>query len=445
MPARRLCMGALAVVASVLVFNIWKTPWSRKGAPVGDTNLSRIEAFIADYIDQHGISVLRREATDCPRDFMRRRFVIAEYSCPERIGNHMHASLNALAAAIILNRTLLWEDTSEGRACSRALAPADWTPTASEVEALWTNHTSASGFVRKRPEKWPRFGLSAECPPDSERSSKSLATNGQEQLLDRCNTTVLRLPRMYEAWLSLGGAYGHAGVKQSRFAKLRASTSTRHGASTFTPEEYRSTIVASTRMLQRDTRERASILFAAGAQVATGALFHASFGAFAAGAPTAGGLVLAVHSRHTNATDDGTATGEEESCLRRVLGQLRQHSGQSCEVLVTADRAPGIAALRAAVSRTGCEPRTAQHRPEPKGVRTGEHGPHSARGVLDDLALISRARSGVVGSKGSSFSSFVTELVLYNAAKAALPRQTSFRRFECGPRAYGIAGLQDDF
>ena len=59
-------------------------------------------ALFRDYIEQHGRHALTG-------DLAGRRYAIGHYSCPEQLGNRMMAFLNALLAAVVTNRTILWQ------------------------------------------------------------------------------------------------------------------------------------------------------------------------------------------------------------------------------------------------------------------------------------------------------------------------------------------------
>ena len=58
--------------------------------------------LLRDYMEQHGRHALTS-------DLAGRRYAIAHYSCPEQLGNRMMAFLNALLAAVVTNRTILWQ------------------------------------------------------------------------------------------------------------------------------------------------------------------------------------------------------------------------------------------------------------------------------------------------------------------------------------------------
>ena len=62
---------------------------------------------------------IQRLSHENAHELCQRRFVIGTYSCPDQIGNRIHEFLNAIAGAIITNRTILWHFCNEPRCSQR--------------------------------------------------------------------------------------------------------------------------------------------------------------------------------------------------------------------------------------------------------------------------------------------------------------------------------------
>jgi hypothetical protein len=72
-----------------------------------------------------------------------RRYAIAHYSCPEQLGNRMMAFLNALLAAVVTNRTILWQYchrdpdmcpmSGPAEDCQRVYRRREWIASADEM------------------------------------------------------------------------------------------------------------------------------------------------------------------------------------------------------------------------------------------------------------------------------------------------------------------------
>ena len=83
--------------------------------------------LIRQYIHQHGTRQVMDQMIEDPR----RRYIVAFYGCPHYFGNYIHGFTNAFAAAIALNRTLLWKYASRSRTadeheCDGYFSVRDW-------------------------------------------------------------------------------------------------------------------------------------------------------------------------------------------------------------------------------------------------------------------------------------------------------------------------------
>jgi hypothetical protein len=92
--------------------------------------------LLRDYMEQHGRHALTS-------DLAGRRYAIAHYSCPEQLGNRMMAFLNALLAAVVTNRTILWQYchrdpdmcpmSGPAEDCQRVYRRREWIASADEM------------------------------------------------------------------------------------------------------------------------------------------------------------------------------------------------------------------------------------------------------------------------------------------------------------------------
>jgi len=94
---------------------------SLPGAAAAD-KLAGVSALLAQYMQEHSRSALQlgnvaytsllpeqRLQADIALCRSNHSYVIGVYSCPQQLGNRIHEFLNAYAAAVITNRTLIWK------------------------------------------------------------------------------------------------------------------------------------------------------------------------------------------------------------------------------------------------------------------------------------------------------------------------------------------------
>ena len=99
-----------------------------------DPSVIDINLLLNSYKKSHGGNI-----TTVGKEICDRTFIVATYACPLQVGNRMHEFLNAFAAAVITDRTLLWQycnrrycRTSEDK-CARTITRQPWIYSYKEV------------------------------------------------------------------------------------------------------------------------------------------------------------------------------------------------------------------------------------------------------------------------------------------------------------------------
>jgi hypothetical protein len=358
------------------------------------------------YMELHSIDQLRLECsassmikqnasleTECP-DFVRRKFAVGFYSCPHQAGNRLHHFMNAMAWAIVTNRTLLWKyydrDSCErvGRGhppeiclktatrdvCEKILRLKKWIPSLDEwhrkgqemLEApFWTVHSTLTAS-NKTKRKHPDY-------------------NTRRPSIDSSETSLLHFGQL------LG----------NDFARVLSTT------------KHREHLLQTQR-----ARVVAQQLLNGGSDFLYGMLFDASFSfsdSLLSSIPEAIEIqetTYALHSRHSSSNDDGSNVSRDMQCLRRML----LGATQPCRVFVISDRPNSVDKISQAVVRDlNCAVSVVNHT-EMTPSFTAEHGPFAGAGFFRDLALASRARHGLVGGRRSS-TILLEELIVFHKLK----------------------------
>jgi hypothetical protein len=122
------------------------------------------------YRKEHGRDVLLHERSNS-KEICSRKFIIGTYSCPMQVGNRLHEFLNTFAAAIILNRTLVYRfcdrdycKSQSQENCDKMLKILDWIPSFDEVNEFASKRkcpllaeSSSSGASKLKFENWQNF------------------------------------------------------------------------------------------------------------------------------------------------------------------------------------------------------------------------------------------------------------------------------------------------
>lgn len=357
--------------------------------------LSRAMTVVRNYIKKHSEYELEKEfhlnhenselgISTAGDLFGGRRFAIAYYSCPYQAGNRLHHFMNAVVWSMVTNRTLLWKyydrdtcrkvgrkydpsiclKTGEKQMCDTVLPLREWIPSYDKWAPLlglsaptrvsyWSTHMPRNGTVRSKAattwkegdEKWAGIDLSREDVLDF------------GQLLG--NDAVVLEPKRNREYLL-----------QSSYAQITAES-----------------------------------LLSAQHNFLYGLLFERLFSFNYTLAPamhsplpdqTHPVISIAVHSRHSKNTDDGSNVEREVACLKKVL----PGSSRPCIVYIISDRPASLKRIKDATQEMNCTP-VLPHHNEDKSFRK-EHGPYAGVGFFQDLVVASQARHGLVGAPRSS-------------------------------------------
>ena len=385
------------------------------------------QALLQENADTSSTTILEKNHT--------RKFAMGYYSCPLQAGNRLHHYLNALIWSIVTNRTLLWHyydrdtcsrvsgkmyDPSICRAanhqtdCSNILKRAEWIPSFDQWYDAYTFST------RNRLSFW-----STHAPSKTHKYCYDGA-EAQLGIVDQTNSSLVDFPQM------LG-----------------------QDASILKSERKRSILLTTTQ-----ARQRAEVLLSAGADFLYGLLLMESFSLqpsvavpyidpakatipkelystiLSDEANSGSNILVAVHSRHSKAADDGSKIRRESKCLDNILTSLfhdrsREASHSLCQVMLLSDRPLTISRLREHIlmEHPSCQILVAPHE---RGVSfRKEHGPYSGIGFFQDLAMVSNqtyhnmatsssaatTKFAFIGSKTRSSSQLIREIMSYHIHK----------------------------
>jgi len=414
-------------------------------APPGVDWLQRLDSMLETYVREHGhhesSDAACRAAGGC---------VVAEYSCPERLGNRMHEFLNAMILAVVTNRTLLWSYVGGAAAlnqseCPRLLTRAPWIPSvampitaapvACRLDQVLPGGERSNKNVQQR---IACYGVQVHsCAQGARLATRSfghVASYAAQEL-----AVVRFAPRRGRAVISAairghmvngnGGAGEGRAVDVAKRAHARASTLFGLGAHVAYGRLFdlaylfdAASVMQATQVdMQQASVEAPSLAPSAPPIVGSsrGSLSSSVSIRSRGTAPPADAppLYVGVHMRHRLEIMVGVElTQLFADALEAVLLRSRQSPpGRGCVVLFASDRRASLEPFRRAIRRTGCRlvasARGAEqyYRPEP-GIVMAAEGADTGIIAVRDLNLLSRAHV-LIGSFGSTFSLLVAELM----------------------------------
>ena len=332
-------------------------------------------------------------------------FLFATYACPVQLGNRIHEFLNAFAAAVVTNRTLVWRYSRQPgypaseEECGRLLHRRSW---------IW-----------------------------SESAAQTYNPNVAWKPLD------LGL-HIHDAPRRLACALLHPAVRTARVVSLGA-LEWQQAASLAAPGAFAN---------QRHSLASAATLFSLGSDFAFGALFQSAFawseslvvdmthatlqaaGLGSAGhseraseeplVPLTSAIWLGVHMRAQSESNDGT--GLFPSFSRAISEVLDAHCPTGgivpstrdvnitekpcCVILLASDREASTAMLMPVAKQRGCVlVRSKRGEAEAPGLTT-EHGRYTRDTAMRDVYLLSHA-DHLIGTSGSTFSLLMAEQLAF--------------------------------
>lgn len=305
------------------------------------------------------------------RSLRNRRFAIAYYWCPERVGNSLHAFFNTVAWAIIHNRTVLvkyqsGDNVSTEAECQALLKRATWLP------------------------------LYDDWKDSLEKHQKIIPVSLESFSKDDESSTVVLYPQIPDI-LS----------QDSNIARVD-----------WIDDPSRPQYKHYLAMLPKEMQNSFKHLYSQGKEFLFGMFYQELFTLQIPAREaifsnhdnnTTAGVSLALHSRHTVGADDGSNITHEIHCLEKLL-----HQQKDCHVYIMSDRPQTIDLLIDYLLQRNCSAVVANHTTDALVNDIAEHGPWSGAGFLLDLDIAGRAIHGVVGDRHRSSTALVVNAVEYH-------------------------------
>lgn len=349
-----------------------------------------------------------------------RKFILADFSCPQQVGVQAADYTVPLLLAIATNRTLLFrydgfrkwinDGQNSQKVCGKILRRAGWIP-------LYNNYAAQLPLPQKINAS---FYEEKNLKPLFDRIDRKAKV--QE---DMSEAVLVEIPRLWR--LGSQPNYWHG------LMDLRD-----HYAGTYISEMFG--LTASPLQNQK----RVHKLYVEGMHFLYGLLFFESFSLTDEllesvkddlVTPNDSTFSFGVHARHPNQNDDGSNISGEVKCVDRLIQE--KSAGRPCRAHLMSDRQTTVAELSsyvrthynctiALVSRHISAEMNADH--------VGEHGVASGSGYFQDLAVVGQAQSGFVSKRRSS-TSLVAEYMEYNR-KMRLWKQKGIREADPMPECY---------
>jgi hypothetical protein len=336
------------------------------------------------YQQQHSQEALLHENETSLQD---RKYAIAYYWCPQRLGNIMHSFFNTIVWAMIHNRTVLWkyhdtEHVNTEAECQTILKRASWLPSFDEWHTLLLEQPPVIpvdldiSMDFKQTQSYPVV-LYPQI-PDVLAENTEIIRNGwiEDPSHPKYRAYLKSLPHVFET------------VKNKLYSEGKEFLYGMLYSEIFTVEIP----VEKEVFGYNHTRKKDSKSFS-----------------------------IALHSRHTVGADDGSYINQETKCLNTLLS-LSDDDSTRCEVHIMSDRPKTVDLLIVWLLERNCTAIIANHTVGPRIDDIPEHGPWSGAGFLLDLQVVGEAQNGVVGDRKRSSTALVIYSVEYNRRMVALER-----------------------
>ena len=356
---------------------------------------------LREYISLHGVHV--QGSTGQLRNDT--KYMLVAYHCPSRAGNCFSNALNAMVLAILSNRTLLWRYMPEYDpydACSNIVHRSAWMAPATR------------GFGGQKYKFRQRVQIEQACQRVFNTTDHGTCTR---RLGQAPNGTAKQLAQdiHHHQVMEMRGVTGcfqsHIPGWAGRF-DMRVPTCGDYVRATFQS------------VLDQD---RIHQLYKYGLDFLYGMVFRHAFALTLefvqsiqyTHAVDPAAFSVAVHSRHPQASTDGSDVSAQTKCLDQILvshQRSKNHTGSpslSCQILILSDREATNHGLLLYAQQRGCQGITVQHTAVQQNLLSKEHGPFEGAGFWKDLVLFVQARHGLVTTTRSS-SGLLQNLVVYD-------------------------------
>ena len=348
------------------------------------------------YMQQHSVEALRRDPHP-----ERRNYAMAFYQCPLQAGNRLHIFWNGLLWAMLANRTILYKyydketclhygmqahasiskAANTARDCGEILDRAPWMASYDEWKHVISNNETEEPF------KVPQHATDVTVFHEGPRYPLPIDFDGDYgvDLLSKYPHKILIFPTCYFK------------LRPLREIELQE---------TLLKSEY--------------GRETVHQLFSLGEDYLYGMFHRYTFqfsDAILESLPrvTDTPFTIGLHSRHRFEALDGCNIDREIACLETILGQRPQDdNGTAVQVRIMSDRPCTISNLTTWLHQRSYSAATVTHK-EISRDGNSEHGPFAGAGFFRDLALVSGAKSAIIGMSRSS-SDLLRELIVFNQA-----------------------------
>ena len=348
-------------------------------------NMSASMITFEQYKMRHSHQALLREYVDQSASLSDRKFAIAYYWCPQRLGNILHTFFNTIVWSMIHNRTVLWQyhdspNVGTESQCQDVLKISSWLPSYD----VWKD----------------RLDLQGEAVP---------------VWLDTTDWRESHHPK-FVLYPQIGDILTD---KKENVSRVSWNSDASHSM-------FRDYL----RQLPTEFLETANSLYSEGKGFLFGMLYYSIFSlqtpvektVFANeyyDNQTSKVFSIALHSRHTVGDDDGSYIVDEVKCLKKFL----PHVGDAnCEVHIMSDRNKTVDLLIQWVLKHNCSAVIANHNEMPRVRDIAEHGPWSGSGYLVDLEVTGAARSGFIGDRCRSSSILIANSMEYKRRMIALKK-----------------------
>eukprot|EP00980_Cylindrotheca_fusiformis_P008292 scaffold1736_cov127-Cylindrotheca_fusiformis.AAC.106 len=350
------------------------------------------EAVLAfhKYQELHSHEALNRDYIDSDegRTLQHRKYAVAYYWCPQRMGNILHSFFNAFTWAMIHNRTILWkyhdtDNISSEAECQAILERASWLPSFDEwYDRLFRNDEQQEVFL---PVDLVDFNKTQSYPlvlypqiPDVLAENSNIVRNGwtEDPSHSRYRDYLHSLPTPFQTVAVQLYSEG----KEFLYGMLYS-------------EIFTLKIPVKEAVFGHNLNEQSQSE------------------AFSVG----------LHSRHPVGADDGSYISQETDCLNRMISLAKKQSDfKQCNVYIMSDRRKTVDLLIAWLVDRNCTATIANHTSGPWIDDIPEHGPWSGAGFLLDLQVVGEAQNAAVGDPHRSSTALVFNLVEYNRRMKAL-------------------------